>query len=97
MPTFDEVIELAQQLGRERGRPLGIYPETKHPSYFRGIGLPLEEKLLASLEKHGWNRREAPVFIQSFETGNLVTLRKQTKVRLIQLWSTGGAVRRRRA
>ena len=67
VPTFDEVLELAQQLGRELGRPIGVYPETKHPTYFRGIGLPLEEQLLASLEKHGWNRRESPVFIQSFE------------------------------
>ena len=85
VPTFDEVIELAQKLGRERGRTLGIYPETKHPTYFRGIGLPLEQKLLASLDKHGWNAREAPVFIQSFESGNLKDLRKLTKVRLIQL------------
>ena len=85
VPTFDEVIALAQQLGRELGRPIGIYPETKHPTYFRGIGLPLEQKLLASLEKHGWNRRDAPVFIQSFESGNLKDLRKLTRVRLIQL------------
>jgi glycerophosphoryl diester phosphodiesterase len=85
VPTFEEVIALAQQLGRELGRPVGIYPETKHPTYFRGIGLPLEAKLLASLEKHGWNRRDAPVFIQSFESGNLKDLRKLTKVRLIQL------------
>jgi glycerophosphoryl diester phosphodiesterase len=62
-----------------------VYPETKHPTYFRSIGLPLEQKLLASLEKHGWNRREAPVFIQSFESGNLRDLRKLTKVRLTQL------------
>jgi glycerophosphoryl diester phosphodiesterase len=85
VPTFDEVIALAQQLGRELGRPIGVYPETKHPTYFRGIGLPLEQKLLASLEKHGWNRRDAPVFIQSFESGNLKDLRKLTRVRLIQL------------
>jgi glycerophosphoryl diester phosphodiesterase len=85
LPTFDEVIDLAQQLGRELGRPIGIYPETKHPSYFRGIGLPIEQKLLASLEKHGWNRRDAPVFIQSFESENLKDLRKLTSVRLIQL------------
>jgi glycerophosphoryl diester phosphodiesterase len=85
VPTFDEVIALAQQLGRELGRPIGVYPETKHPTYFRGIGLPLEEKLLASLERHGWNTREAPVFIQSFEQGNLRELRKKTRVRLIQL------------
>ena len=83
--TFDEVIELAKALGRELGRPIGIYPETKHPTYFRGIGLPLEEKLLASLAKAGWDRRESPVFIQSFEDGNLRELRKQTSVRLIQL------------
>ena len=87
VPTFDEVIDLAQALGRELGRPIGIYPETKHPTYFRGIGLPIEPKLLASLASHGWNTREAPVFIQSFETGNLKALRTETKVRLIQLVS----------
>jgi glycerophosphoryl diester phosphodiesterase len=85
VPTFDEVIQLAQELGRTLGRPIGIYPETKHPSYFRSIGLPLEQKLLASLDKAGWNRRDAPVFIQSFESANLKDLRKLTKVRLIQL------------
>ena len=85
VPTFDEVIELAQRLGDARGRSVGIYPETKHPTYFRGIGLPLEEKLLEALEKHGWNRRDAPVFIQSFEQGNLRELRRKTAVRLIQL------------
>ncbi|HVZ20562.1 MAG TPA: glycerophosphodiester phosphodiesterase [Vicinamibacterales bacterium] len=84
IPTFDEVIELAQQLGRERGRPLGIYPETKHPSYFRSIGLPLEDRLLEALDRHGWNTADAPVFIQSFET-NLRELRPKTRVRLIQL------------
>ena len=92
IPTFDEVIELAQKLGTARGRPVGIYPETKHPTYFRGIGLPLEESLLASLEKHGWNRRDSPVFIQSFEPGNLRALRPKTTVRLIQLVSSAALV-----
>jgi glycerophosphoryl diester phosphodiesterase len=85
--TFDEVIALAQTMGRERGRPVGIYPETKHPTYFRSIGLPLEPRLLASLQKAGWDRRDAPVFIQSFESGNLRELRGQTTVKLIQLVS----------
>jgi glycerophosphoryl diester phosphodiesterase len=85
--TFDEVIELAQKLRSASGGAVGIYPETKHPTYFRSIGLPLEEKLLASLAKHGWNNRQAPVFIQSFEDGNLRELRKKTTVRLIQLLS----------
>jgi glycerophosphoryl diester phosphodiesterase len=85
VPTLDEVIELAQRLGRERGRDVGIYPETKHPTYFRSIKLPLEEPLLAALTKFGWNRADAPVFIQSFEAGNLQSLRERTAVRLVQL------------
>jgi glycerophosphoryl diester phosphodiesterase len=87
VPTFDEVLDLAQQLGRGLGRPVGVYPETKHPTYFRGIGLPLEEKLLASLRAHGRDSRDAPVFIQSFESNNLKTLRPKTAVRLIYLVS----------
>jgi glycerophosphoryl diester phosphodiesterase len=85
--TLDEVIELAQRLRTASGTAVGIYPETKHPSYFRRIGLPLEDRLLASLEKHGWNNRQAPVFIQSFESANLRDLRGKTTVRLIQLLS----------
>jgi glycerophosphoryl diester phosphodiesterase len=88
IPTFAEVIALAQELGAARGRPVGVYPETKHPTYFRSITLPLEEPLLATLEKRGWNTREAPVFIQSFEQANLRELRKKTKVRLVQLVGT---------
>ena len=87
VPTFDEVIELAQRTGRERGRDVGIYPETKHPAYFRSIGLPLEEPLLTSLARYEWNRADAPVFIQSFEPGNLQALRSKTAVRLVQLTS----------
>lgn len=83
--TFDEVLALADSAGRRRGRPVGVYPETKHPSYFRSIGLPLEGPLLRSLRRFGLERRDAPVFIQSFESGNLRLLRTQTGVRLVQL------------
>ncbi len=64
VPTFDDVIALAQQLGNELGRPVGVYPETKHPTYFRAIGLPLEDPLLTALGRHGCNTAGAPVFIQ---------------------------------
>ncbi|MBM3777636.1 MAG: glycerophosphodiester phosphodiesterase [Acidimicrobiia bacterium] len=90
IPTFDEVVALAQQLGMERGRPLGVYPETKHPSHFRGIGLPLEGPLVEVLERRDWNRKDAPVFIQSFETGNLRELRTRTPVNLVQLIDARG-------
>lgn len=84
VPTFDEVIELAQTLGKELGRPIGVYPETKRPTYFRSIDLPLEDRLLAVLERHGWNNRESPVFIQSFED-NLRLMRPKTTARMIRL------------
>ncbi len=51
VPTFDEVIALAQRKSQETGRTIGIYPETKNPSYFRLLGLPLEDKMLASLDR----------------------------------------------
>ncbi|MFC4588608.1 glycerophosphodiester phosphodiesterase [Sphaerisporangium corydalis] len=85
IPTFDEVIELAQRLG------VGVYPETKHPTYFDSIGLSLEEPLLAALARHGWGGARSPVFIQSFETGNLKALRSATRLPLIQLINGTGA------
>jgi glycerophosphoryl diester phosphodiesterase len=91
IPTFDEVLALADSLGRARGRPVGVYPETKHPSYFRAIGLPLEPGLLAALRARGLDRADAPVFIQSFEVGNLRALSRETRVPLVQLVSDEGA------
>jgi glycerophosphoryl diester phosphodiesterase len=85
IPTLEEVIALAKRKAHEKGRTIGIYPETKHPTYHQQIGLPLEDRLLAALSRAGWNHRHAPVFIQSFETANLRYLRSKTKVRLVQL------------
>jgi glycerophosphoryl diester phosphodiesterase len=90
IPTFEEVLDLAVRKSAETGRTIGVYPETKHPSYFRNLGLPHEEPLLAALKKRGWTDRDAPVFIQSFETGNLRDLRQRTAVRLIQLLDEAG-------
>ncbi len=85
IPTLDEVIALVKRKSIEKGRTIGIYPETKHPTYHQALGLPLEPRLLNALTRAGWNHRQAPVFIQSFEQGNLKALRKLTSVRLIQL------------
>lgn len=90
IPAFDDVIVLAQALARERGRAIGIYPETKHPSYFQQAGLALEPRIVASLERHGWNRVDAPVFIQSFEVSSLKALKDLTPVRLVQLIDVQG-------
>jgi len=85
IPTFEEIIALAKRKGEEKGRVIGIYPETKHPTYHKSIGLPLEKRLVDTLARAGWNRRDAPVFIQSFEQSSLKELRKLTPIRLIQL------------
>jgi glycerophosphoryl diester phosphodiesterase len=85
IPTLDEVIALVKRKSIEKGRTIGIYPETKHPTYHQALGSPLEPRLLTALARAGWNHRQAPVFIQSFEQGNLKALRKLTSVRLIQL------------
>ena len=91
VPTLAEVIALAKQRSAETGRTIGIYPETKHPTYFASIGLPLEPALLAELREAGWDSADAPVFIQSFEVDNLKALAGQTRVRLIQLMAQEGA------
>jgi glycerophosphoryl diester phosphodiesterase len=83
--TFQDVIDLAKEKTTELGRVIGVYPETKHPSYFRSIGLPLEERMLETLSRNGWNHKDAPVIIQSFEVANLRALRKQTDLFLLQL------------
>jgi glycerophosphoryl diester phosphodiesterase len=90
VPAFAEVLDLVRRKSAETGRAIGVYPETKHPTYFRSIGLPLDEPLLAELERAGYRGRNAPVFIQSFETGNLKALRKKTDLPLIQLLDEKG-------
>jgi len=85
VPTLEEVIALAKRKSVEKGRTIGIYPETKHPTYHKSIGLPLEKRLVAVLAAAGWNRRDAPVIIQSFEQSNLKELNKMTPIRLVQL------------
>lgn len=85
IPTFDEVVALAKRSG------VGVYPETKHPSYFDSIGLSLEEPLLDVLGRHGWRGSRDPVFIQSFETANLRELSKKTRLPLAQLINAAGA------
>ena len=83
IPTFAEVLALA-------GKRVGVYPEIKHGAYFAKLGLAMEKPLLAALKAHDYTRATDPVFIQSFEVGNLQALRKQTRLRLIQLIADEG-------
>ena len=84
IPTFQEVIDLAARLA------VGIYPETKHPSYHRSIGLPLEPALVDALRRNGLDHPGAKVFVQSFEVENLQMLRAELGVPLVQLLGPRG-------
>jgi glycerophosphoryl diester phosphodiesterase len=91
VPTFDDILGLLAEVNAVRvldGRaPVGVYPETKHPTHFASLGLPLEPPLLAALDK---SLGVAPVFIQSFEVENLQQLHRQCGYPLVQLMSAEG-------
>jgi glycerophosphoryl diester phosphodiesterase len=91
IPTFEEILALLSQVNAARRAqglpPVGVYPETKHPTHFARIGLALEPPLLATLASHGDG---APVFIQSFEMGNLQALHGRTDHPLVQLMQVAG-------
>ncbi len=84
--TLQEIIDLVKLKSADTGRSIGIYPETKNPSYHRALGLPLEDKLIATIQAAGWNSKTAPVIVQSFEPGSLKYMRsKGLNVRMVQL------------
>ncbi|MDX2703691.1 glycerophosphodiester phosphodiesterase [Streptomyces sp. PA03-6a] len=74
VPTFEEVLRWADEQGRKRGKAVWLHVETKHPTYFRGIGLGLEERLAKLLRRYGRDKRNSPLFLQSFEPGSIQRL-----------------------
>jgi glycerophosphoryl diester phosphodiesterase len=91
VPTLQEVIDLSKRLSRELHREIGVYIETKHPTYFRKQGLALEPALVRTLNRNGLNRPSAKVYVQSFEVTNLIELHRVLRVPLVQLTSASGA------
>jgi glycerophosphoryl diester phosphodiesterase len=102
IPTLEEILALvrgveerrrvrARALGLPVPQPVGVYPETKHPSYFAGLGLAMEEPLVAALERYDYRGRDGRAFLQSFETGNLRALSRLTQLPLVQLIEAAGA------
>src|SRR4029079_2046863 len=58
IPTFDEVLDLVARNERRLHKKIGVYPETKHPTYHQSHGLALEGKLLAALKRHHLDHRD---------------------------------------
>ncbi|MFF7054515.1 glycerophosphodiester phosphodiesterase [Streptomyces griseorubiginosus] len=87
IPTFEEVLKWQDEQTRRRGKQVWIYPETKHPTYFRKLGLGLEERVAKLLHKHGKDRRNSPVILQSFEPTSIQRLNKLVDNPLVVLLS----------
>jgi len=85
IPSLEEILQMLKRQEEQGGKRIGIYPETKHPSYFNTLGLGHDDSLLQLLEQYGYVGEADPVFIQSFETGNLIALSQKTGIRLVQL------------
>jgi len=90
VPTLAEIIALARDMSATTGRTIHLYPETKHPTYFQSVGLPMEDRLVAELKANDFTARQATVYIQSFEVANLKALREkignsQPNWKLVQL------------
>ncbi len=84
IPTFREILNLAKSASTG-GRTVGVYPETKHPTYHDDLKLGLDDRLLKILGEYGYTSKASPVIIQSFEVANLKYLRSKTQVRIVQL------------
>lgn len=85
VPTLEEIIQLVQQQEKLLNKKIGLIPEIKHSTYFRGLHFDVEKSLVGMLKKHKLNTKDSFVMIQSFEVGNLKNLRKMTPVSLVQL------------
>jgi len=90
IPTFEEILGLVAAESERLGRPIGVYPETKHPAHFAALGLGLEEPLVDALARHGYGGPDAPVFVQSFAPASLQWLRPRTGLPLVQLVEAAG-------
>jgi len=91
IPTFEEVLAWQDEQTRRRGKQVWIYPETKHPTYFRKLGLGLEERVAKLLHKHGKDRKNSPVVVQSFEPTSIQRLNKLIDNPLVVLLSSASS------
>ncbi|WP_371615034.1 glycerophosphodiester phosphodiesterase [Streptomyces sp. NBC_00454] len=90
VPTFEEVLRWADREGRGRGKKIWLHVETKHPSYFRALGLGLEEPLAKLLRRYGRDGRGAPLFLQSFEPSSIQRLSRLVSAPRVVLLSAAG-------
>ena len=77
IPSLDQIIALLDSHYQKTGKIVGLYIETKHPTYFQKKGLAMEDALLKTLAQHPYTREIAPIYLQSFEVTNLKYFKQQ--------------------
>jgi glycerophosphoryl diester phosphodiesterase len=83
--SFQEVIDIARAKGAASGRTITVYPESKNPYWnnaqaiANGCGAagshPFEDAILKVMRANGLDRKDAPIFVQSFDPASLKYLR----------------------
>ena len=82
VPTFTEIIDLVKRKEAETGKKIGIYPETKHPTFLAKEGTYLDgtpinqdtsQLLIDALIANDFTD-PSRIFIQSFEVQNLIEI-----------------------
>ncbi|GAA2308432.1 glycerophosphodiester phosphodiesterase [Streptomyces kunmingensis] len=91
IPTFEEVLKWRAAQSKKRGREVWIHVETKHPTYFRKLGLGLEERLAKLLRAYRLDKKNSPAFLQSFEPTSIQRLNKLVGNPLVVLLSTANS------
>eukprot|EP01099_Mayorella_cantabrigiensis_P002550 TRINITY_DN2112_c0_g1_i1.p1 TRINITY_DN2112_c0_g1~~TRINITY_DN2112_c0_g1_i1.p1 ORF type:complete len:425 (-),score=76.53 TRINITY_DN2112_c0_g1_i1:231-1505(-) len=64
VPSLDSILQLVSNKVKELKRPIGVYLETKNPSYFQSIGLPLEPTLIQTLTRFNYSVNATYPFCQ---------------------------------
>lgn len=91
VPTFDEIVALTKAKEAEKGRPVGLYPELKHPTMLlEQAGIDTVDLLVTALRKVGLDKAQDRVFVQIFEIAPLQRLNRLVEVPLILLISAEG-------
>lgn len=89
--TLAEEIDLIQGLNRTLGREAGLYVELKAPWFHHAEGKDLARAVLQELQRHGYQSKDAPVFLQSFDYPELQRVQQELlpalgmQLRLVQL------------
>jgi glycerophosphoryl diester phosphodiesterase len=85
--TFEEQIELIQQLNRQFAKDTGFYPEIKSPAWHKEQGVDISKIVLKTLRKFGLDDFTKAIYLQCFDFVETKRLRNElgAKVKLVQL------------